>query len=228
MAQDAVGVVWGKHTIAVAGQTVRDAARHAERVIVDVGAGDGRWIYRMARRSPSWLCLGIDANAQQMQTISSRARRKPARGGAKNVWFICSAVEALPIALAEIADEIHVHFPWGSLLWAIYRPDIAILARIAGMGKPGATFTARINTSILNDALIRRRLHLPLAPSEMGSRLHSPYAAAGIRLERVEVRDEAPHTTWGRRLGSGHPDRVLILEGVVDGPTPTSPIAPTD
>jgi 16S rRNA (adenine(1408)-N(1))-methyltransferase len=215
MAHESVEVVRGKQIITIEGQILRGAAVQAEHVIIDLGTGDGRWIYRVARRSPSWLCIGIDANAHQMRDVSFRAGRKLSRGGARNLWFVRSAVERLPDALNDLADEIHIQFPWRSLLTAIYKPDVAILAKIARMGKPEAKFVVRINASILDDPRTWGRGDVPQNVVDAPGRLERPYAIAGIRLKTVEVKTEESPTSWGRRLGSGHADHVVVLEGIV-------------
>jgi len=213
-----VEVVRGKQIIQVDGQVLRDAADRAERVLVDLGTGNGRWIYGVARRFPKWFCIGIDANARGMREVSSRADRKPARGGAENVWFVRRAVEALPDGLERLADEIYIHFPWGSLLQAIYKPELSTLTRIAQLGKRRASLMVRINTSILDDPTVCTRLELPLPGPDARSRLDHTYAMAGIRLTAVRTLDEAPLTAWGRRLTSGHSGLVLVLDGIVIDP----------
>ncbi len=85
-------------------------------IIVDLGTGDGRFVYQSARQNPARFYLGIDASANLLEKVSEKIHRKPAKGGLKNALFIQAAVEALPEELEGIADEVHIHFPWGSLL----------------------------------------------------------------------------------------------------------------
>ena len=91
-------VVQGKRFEVVDGRELRRAAAAAERVVVDLGAGDGRWVYRRARAHPAWVGVALDANAAGMRETARRAGRKPARGGAANAWFIRAMVAALPPA----------------------------------------------------------------------------------------------------------------------------------
>lgn len=219
MARDIVEVVRGKDVVQVDGEVLREEAQQFDRVIVDLGAGDGRWIYRLARRHPTWLCVGIDANAQRMREVSSRAGRKRDRGGTRNVWFVRTAVETLPPAFDRLTDEIHIQFPWGSLLRASLRPDPLVLTRIARIGKPGATLQVQINAAILDDPRVCARFALPLGVDAMRSRVCGGYAAAGIRLVSVRVAYGGPHTSWNRQLSRGHPGPVLVLDGVIMNPT---------
>ena len=88
-------------------------------VIVDIGTGDGRFVYQGAKENPGRFYIGIDPNAKPLEKVSMKATRKPAKGGARNVLFVQASVEDLPNELNNVADEIHIHFPWGSLLRSV-------------------------------------------------------------------------------------------------------------
>lgn len=62
---------------------------------MDLGTGDGRFVYQSARQNPHRFYLGIDASANSLEKISEKIHRKPAKGGLKNALFIQAAVEAL-------------------------------------------------------------------------------------------------------------------------------------
>jgi len=158
MEEGTIAVVRGKQIVIIKGVALRACAAAALRAVVDLGAGDGKWIYRLARVHPEWLCVAVDANAAGMREASRRAGRKPSRGGAANAWFIRASAEALPPALGGLADEIHIHLPWGSLPRGLLRPEPALLARIARLGRPGAVLSIRVNRSVLDDPLIQWRL----------------------------------------------------------------------
>ncbi len=226
MARDCVEVVRGKHVIQVDGSVLREEVNRLDRVVVDLGAGDGRWLYRLAREHPTWLCIGIDANAQRLRDASFRAGRKPDRGGTSNVWYLRAAVEALPSTLGSLADEIHIHFPWGSLLQATLRPDPLVLMRIAQIGRPGATLTVQINATILDDPRVCARFALPLGAQTMTSRLYEGYAAAGILLEHAGISCGGSQTSWNRRLNQGRSGHIFALKGIVMNPRvlPASPV----
>ena len=70
-----LAVVRGRLIESVAPANIRRTAHAFARVIVDVGTGDGRWLYRTARAHPEWLCLGLDADAGMMREASRRASR---------------------------------------------------------------------------------------------------------------------------------------------------------
>ena len=66
-----------------------------EGVIVDIGTGDGRFVYQSARENPNKFYIGIEPNVRPLEKISEKIHRKPDKGGAPNVLFIQAAVEDL-------------------------------------------------------------------------------------------------------------------------------------
>jgi len=215
--ESAVQFVCGKKIVEVDGAALREEASSFDRVVVDLGAGDGRFAYRLARAHPAWFCVSVDANADGMAERSYRAGRKASRGGITNVRFIRAAVERLPAALDGLADEITVLYPWGSLLKAVIRPHPELIGCIARLGKPGALLRVRINASAMSDGAIGAGLdtHMP-TDGEMIARLLPAYAGAGIRIiaRRADDPDEV-QTSWGRRLHHGDARPVIALDGVV-------------
>lgn len=195
-----IDVVRGRKIERTEGGWLRDRARAAERVVVDVGTGDGRGAYRLARANPGWLVVGVDASADRLREVSFRAGRKPARGGSPNAVFVRASLERLPEAFERVADEVSVDYPWGTLLRAALGADLDGLRALARIGKPGARLAVRVNLSALDGS----------APEE--ARVRAAYAAAGIRVGRARADDGAEATTWGRRLGAR---AVLAIEGTV-------------
>jgi tRNA G46 methylase TrmB len=55
-----------------------------EGVVIDIGTGDGLFVYQAARHNPRKFYLGIDANPQPLEKISEKIHRKPAKGGLQN------------------------------------------------------------------------------------------------------------------------------------------------
>lgn len=203
--EDALSIVAGKRIESEDGRAFRARAARFERVVADLGTGDGLFAYRLARRNPSWFCIGIDADARAVGPTAVRARRKEARGGAANAVFVRAGLHELPGPLRGMADRIHVNLPWGTLLRAVLTAEFDALQRIAGLGKTGAAVHVALNESALE-----------AEPTELMRHLPRGYAAAGIQLTACRSSVEGPSTSWGRRLGDGRPINVLRLEGVVE------------
>lgn len=188
-----------------------------ERVLVDVGTGDGRFVYRYARDHADTLAIGVDAVAEAMRACSSRAARKPARGGLPNVLYVHGAAEELPGPLAGIADRLTVNYPWGSLLATLVEPDPDRVASLLAVTRPGASVSILINYTVFEDEAYLERLGLPPLPLERVRRELVPaYRRLGVEIGTVELaEDGAPRrTSWGQRLVVGSGRKTLVLEGV--------------
>jgi 16S rRNA (adenine(1408)-N(1))-methyltransferase len=190
-----------------------------EGVIVDIGTGDGRFVYRSAEKNPNKFFIGIDANAAPLEKISMKATRKPSKGGLPNVLFIQAAVEDLPEELNESADEIHIHFPWGSLLAAVALGDAKILASLRRISAPECLLEIVIGIDEERDRTEIERLNLPkLSDEYLQNSLIPKYEAAGFDFLESGVLDASRwsrfETSWAKKLQSGANREVIFLNFV--------------
>jgi 16S rRNA (adenine(1408)-N(1))-methyltransferase len=153
-----------------------EVARRFRAVHVDFGTGDGTFVRRMARAQAGVLFVGVDAIADNLREASRRA--------GPNALFGRLALEDAPGEFAGFADRLTVLFPWGSLLRAVAAADVAALARLRGICKPGAEV----------------RFVFEPGPAD----LELPHRDAGFALSgrslRVEEARDLP-TTWAKKLG---------------------------
>ncbi len=190
---------------------------------VDVGTGDARFAYHLASEHSDWLVVGIDALDEPMGEIAYRAARKPARGGRANLVLLRGAIEALPVELQDIADEVDVVLPWGALLEGIVRARPDVVGGIATLARPGAVIRMTLNGEIWLDSTPARFEDLPVATPEYVAEAVAPeFRRAGIDLGPARYLDakeaKALPSTWARRLGHGRPHpRFVQIEGVRRG-----------
>ena len=185
-----------------------------EGVVIDIGTGDGLFVYQSARQNPRKFYIGIDANPQPLEKISEKIHRRPAKGGLPNVLFIQAPIEALPPELDGVADEVHIHFPWGSLLRGVATGDETVLRNLRRVCAPGALLEIVIGLDPERDQSEIKALGLkPLTHEFLEMRLAPRYAANGFAvLEKGELAPaEWPRlkTSWAKRL-RGNAGRALI------------------
>lgn len=191
------------------------------RCLVDVGTGDGRFVYRYAAEHPETFCIGIDPVAEAMREISAKAEKKPARGGLPNILYLMDAAETLPGDLIGVADILTVNYPWGSLLGAWAAPVPVLLRHLAALGKPGAEWLVLFNATVFEDADYCARLGFPPVDRErIEGELAPLYAAAGFQVTEIaELSGAADHrTSWGQRLVLGSARRTLRITGRIELP----------
>lgn len=181
---------------------------------MDIGTGDGRFVYQSARANPAKFYIGIDANPKPLEKVSMKATRKPAKGGAVNLLFLQAAVEDLPAELNNIADEVHIHFPWGSLLRAVALGEPNALAGLRRILVVGGLLEVVIGVDEERDRAEIERLGLPrLSLDYVDSTVAAKYAECDLKItERAMLAaHEWTHldSSWARRL-SGNDKRQVV------------------
>lgn len=183
---------------------------------MDIGTGDGRFVYRSAKENPHKFFIGIDANTKPLEKISMKATRKPTKGGLPNLLFVQAAVENLPEELNESVDEIHIHFPWGSLLQAVILGEENILASLRRICAPECLLEIIIGIDKERDKTEIERLGLPkLTEDYLENVLISKYEAAGFKLLEKGSLDSSKwskiETSWAKKLQGGANRKVTFL-----------------
>jgi 16S rRNA (adenine(1408)-N(1))-methyltransferase len=190
--------------------------RTGEGIVIDIGTGDGRFVSAAARSNPNKFFIGVDANTKPLEKPSMKATRKPAKGGLPNAMFVQAAVEDLPEEFDGVADEIHIHFPWGSLLKAAATGDPEILASLRRIAAPGCVLEVIIGIDTERDKTELGRLDIPgLTPVFLHSYLIPKYVAAGFKVTDSGILDRAEwskmKTSWARKLASNADRKVIYL-----------------
>jgi 16S rRNA (adenine(1408)-N(1))-methyltransferase len=185
-------------------------------VVIDIGTGDGRFVSQSAARNPDKFYIGIDANTKPLEKPSMKATRKPAKGGLPNALFVQAAVEDLPEEFDDSADEIHIHFPWGSLLRAVCLGDFSVLNSLHRISAPECLLEIVIGIDRERDASEIARLEIPVLDSEYIKDVLAPkYVAAGFSFleSGVMSADEWSRleTSWARKLQGGDKRKVTFL-----------------
>jgi 16S rRNA (adenine(1408)-N(1))-methyltransferase len=176
-----------------------------EGIIIDIGTGDGTFVYHCARLNPGKFVIGIDPNTRPLQKISEKIYRKPDKGGLPNALFLQAAVEDLPEELNGVADEIHVHFPWGNLLGALVGGDLNVLKGLRKICSDGALLEVVTGLDEDRDRTELERLGISdFSISHIKQVLTPLYLEAGFKI--TECGNLPPshwpklHTSWAKRL----------------------------
>ncbi|MFZ0748489.1 MAG: methyltransferase domain-containing protein [Pyrinomonadaceae bacterium] len=185
-------------------------------VIVDIGTGDGRFVYEYAQANPKKFFIGIDPNTKPLEKISMKATRKPAKGGLANVLFIRAAIEELPEELDNTADEIHIHFPWGSLLGAVATGDNRMLQGLHRISAPECLLEVVIGFDPARDRRELKRLGIAdFSLDYVRNTLATRYEASGLKVNEAGVLDKGEwtrlHSSWARRLSSNDAREVVYF-----------------
>jgi 16S rRNA (adenine(1408)-N(1))-methyltransferase len=161
--------------------------------VVDAGTGDGRYPLHVARTRADTFAIGLDASADGL----AYAARLAVRERLPNLVLLREPLETLGVQ--SIADEVTIHFPWGSLLRGALAEDESVFAVICHLPRVGGRLTLLLS-------VIDRDGAPPLGDAEI-ARVVRAYRAKGFALlERSAVTRadvDAARSSWGKRLNVG-------------------------
>ena len=153
---------------------------------------------------------------------SEKIYRRTEKGGAPNALFLQAAVEELPHELTGIADEIHIQFPWGSLLKAVATGDELILKSLRCLGRGEARLKVLIGFDPTRDRSELERLGLPeLSREYLEQKLVPAYEANRFVIEDYGMlpSSEWPdiESSWAKKLRRSPTRRLIYLRVRADG-----------
>jgi 16S rRNA (adenine(1408)-N(1))-methyltransferase len=147
----------------------------------------------VARKRADTLAIGLDSSSDAL----AYAARRAVRDRVPNLVLLREPLERL--ALDRFADELTIHFPWGSLLRGALAEDAGVFAAICRLPRPGGRLT-------LAFSVIARDGRAPLSAHDI-ARVTREYRWSGFTLledravDRADV--AAARSSWGKRLDVG-------------------------
>ncbi|RCX09288.1 16S rRNA (adenine(1408)-N(1))-methyltransferase [Anaerobacterium chartisolvens] len=193
-----------------------------DSIAVDIGTGDGRFVYNLAKKNPGTLFIGLDPAAENMFEYSSRIIKKPSKGGLPNVLYVVSNIEELPDELSGAADNIYINLPWGSLLEGVVKASDHVLCNVVRLAKPPeASLEMCFTYSELHELGEMDRRELPeLSLDYIRETLVPLYHEKGIEIKQlgtIDNQDLREHgTQWAKRLGFGRSREVYRISAAIN------------
>lgn len=188
--------------------------------MIDIGTGDGVFVYKNARSIPHRFFIGIDSNAENLAKYSRRTTQKPSKGGVQNALFVYANCAQLPEELHGVAREISILFPWGSLLQSIVIPDFHVLQGFYRLCEAQATLRIVLGYDQQCEPGITASLALPpLTIEYLRSVVEPLYAQAGFAVharQMIHTELQDIPTTWARRLAQRKDRAFFELSGKVN------------
>ncbi|HOM78363.1 MAG TPA: methyltransferase domain-containing protein [bacterium] len=193
----------------------------AKKIEIDLGTGDGRFVYKNAQKNRDTFYIGIDPIEKQLQKYSKKVIRKKLT----NALFVISSVECLPKELENTANTVNIFLPWGSLLNYVANcnkdviknvknllfsnGEINILFGYAHQTEP--TETERLDLEKLNESYIKEILipnyeKLSLVCKKMEE----------ISMEKLKKFE----TSWSKKLSFGKERPMFFLKFQVEAQKP--------
>lgn len=171
---------------------------------IDLGTGNGKFVYDLAVKNPDTLYIGIEPTALNLYEYSKKLQKNKL----KNLIYIISSIENMNDQLNGLADKIFINFPWGSLLEVIVKDLPELLSKISSLGKSGAEYIFTFAYSSIHEPTEIEKRQLPLISTEyLLSELKRIYNMAGleiincINISHNEIKDFG--TLWAKKLFLG-------------------------
>ncbi len=192
-------VIHGKDTVSIDDRTLEERLAGYAGVLLDIGAGDGRYVRMFARTRPSCFAIGLDACRENLRASS--------RSGAPNALYVIANALAMPPELYDRAAYITINFPWGSLLRGLVEAEGSLLQGLRAVSQPGAMLEVRLNAGALTEA--------GWSFQHGGAAVRRALVKAGFSVGRLQPVDaqalRACPTTWAKRLAFGRDARALYM-----------------
>jgi 16S rRNA (adenine(1408)-N(1))-methyltransferase len=172
-----------------------------DRIHLDIGTGDGRYVAHIAQANPRLFVIGIDACRENLR---EQSRRTPL-----NTLYVIANALTLPSELHGLAMQVTINFPWGSLLEGLLSGDSGLMNGLEAAMHPSAALDILLNAGALAEA--------GWSLEDGGVRAREVLAAYGfnmrppVQLTAAELKS-CP-TTWAKRLAFGRDPRALHLHG---------------
>lgn len=181
-------------------------------IIVDIGTGDGKFIYNLAKQYPNRLFIGIDPNHKGLVKTSLRATKKKKRGGLENVVYVLASIKELPKELNNVANQVFINFPWGSLLRSIVKVEQKAWENLKMIIKKCSFIDIIFGYDPIIDKPEVDRLGLPtLSNKYIQSTMVPKIEALGFKLrnfKKLNTNDLKTYpTTWSKKIAFGGKER---------------------
>lgn len=184
--------------------------------ICDLGAGDGKYAIRLARKLQAALVVAVDAEGIRLRKSAQRLK-----GGApENLFFWLGSLDSgIPFAQAMF-DEIHVILPWGSLLEGMLGLDISVLDHVLNLGRQNARLIVVLNQRPWRAGNVNRRTENLPSPSDASTeaRIRGLLSDRGWLVKNWYLLDESEarsvDSSWARRIAASQSPEFLRYEAV--------------
>ncbi|HLB51538.1 hypothetical protein A3F07_01385 [candidate division WWE3 bacterium RIFCSPHIGHO2_12_FULL_38_15] len=181
------------------------------KVEIDLGTGDGRYVYKNANENIETLFIGVEPIQKQVENYSRKSQKEKL----SNAMFVLGSIEYFPEELIGTADKLTVILPWGSLLQSITNPNYEKTPLISTILKSGGICEIVLGYSQEHEPTETERLDLQnLSEEYLKSAVIPIFEKNKLHLTEIKSLNKNDlkliETTWSKKLSYGK-DRPLYL-----------------
>lgn len=203
-------------------ESLAEKAKRYKKTIVDLGCGDAKFIYKLAKENPENLYIGIDSSDKLLKPVLKKVKSKPHKGGLENIFFVLSSVENLSSNTTRIADTLYINFPWGSLLEGIVKLQKEVIANSLSLCKSRCELILYLAYEEKYEANFALKRNLPeLTFKYLNGEWKTKLKKYGVRNFQIETLTDAQkqniHTSWGKELLAKRSREVFKITALLKG-----------
>lgn len=171
------------------------------RIMLDLGTGDGRYARTFADQHPGWFVIGADSCRENL--------REHSQAKLKNLLFVIASAQTLPRELDGLVSHMTINFPWGSLLQSLLAGDPKLIGGIESISQANASMDVRLNAGALAEA----GSALEAGAEQIFSNLRQAgwHVKSPVRMDTKTLHSFP--STWAKRLAFGRDPRAVLLSG---------------
>lgn len=195
--------VRGKTSLDLDLNGLTDRLTNYNRIILDLGTGDGLYVHYLAGNFPDSFVIGVDACRENLREYS--------RAKLPNALFVIASAQNLPQELNGVVSHITINFPWGSLLESLLTGDSMLMRRLELISRSTTSIEVRLN----GDALVEQGWTLEAGADQIYDNLiQTGWQVKTPKLINAHALRDFP-TTWAKRLAFGRHPRAMVLSGYI-------------
>jgi hypothetical protein len=171
------------------------------RITLDLGTGDGRYVRTLAEEHPDRFIIGVDSCRENL--------REHSQAKLQNALFVIASAQNLPTELNGLISQITINFPWGSLLESLLISDSRLMRGLKSMARSNISIDLRLNGGALAEAGTTLEAGTETIYENLirsGWQIESPVVINATALRSFP-------TTWAKRLAFGRDPRAITLSG---------------
>ncbi len=183
------------------------------KVIIDLGTGQGSFVYFNALENKDCFYIGLDSCRESMKKYAI----KQFKNKVENLIYVIMNAQNIDKVLGNKCSEVYINLPWGSLLQGIFNEDLGIINSISKIAKSGC----KINICFSYDEKfekneIEKRALPELNEEYFENQFKHIYNKHNIVIENIEyiVKDKLTFISkWMKVLTESKSRKFYIING---------------
>ena len=194
-------IIRGKASLDLDLTELKERLTTYNRIILDLGTGDGKFAFCHAGKFPNHFVIGADSCRENLREYS--------RAKLPNLLYVIASAQNLPQELNGLISHITINFPWGSLLESLLIGDSKLMSGLASISRSVTTVEIRLNGGALTEVGW---------DLEAGAgKIYTNLLQAGWQINIPTLMNtnalRSFPSTWAKRLAFGRDPRAIQLSG---------------